>query len=282
MQSKTIRQLLQEGETLLSEAEIQDAHFDAFCLLQHAAGTDGTHLRLHYADEAEADVAERFLRLIRRRAQYEPLQYILGEWDFFGRSFSVGSGVLIPRPETEYLVRLAVDRLPKDGVLFDLCAGSGCIGISVASERPDARVFLIDKYDAPIRLCNENIRRLQVKNVTVLRADIASGLPAGLPIPDGIVSNPPYIESAILPQLQPEVQNEPVEALDGGEDGLRFYRYLRALWFPVLRDGGFLSMECGEGQPQTVAAMFPQCACIAPDYLGVQRFVTVVRHGKES
>lgn len=281
MRNETIRQVLRRGEALLTDSGIQDAEFDAFCLLQQALETDATHLRLHYPDAAEPAAADRFLRYIRRRASGEPLQYILGEWDFCGRSFSVGSGVLIPRPETEFLVSYAVRRLPYGGTLFDVCAGSGCIGISVALERPDVRVTLIEKYDEPLRYCFENIRKNNANNVAVLQSDMMEEASIDLPAPDGIVSNPPYIETDALAFLQAEVQREPREALDGGTDGLSFYRALRKRWFPLLREGGFLAVECGEGQPRAVAAMFSPDAQIARDYLDTERFVTIICHGKD-
>ncbi len=280
MHSESYHSLLKAGASVLLQAGVPDAEFDARCLLQKASGLDGTHLRMQY-DTLPCDaIAQEYHSYIARRVQGEPLQYILGEWDFYGHTFSVRPRVLIPRPETEYLAHTAIRSLPPNGILFDVCAGTGCIGLSAAAERQDAHVFLVDKYDDPVALCRKNADQIGVRNVTVLQHDLFRGFPHGLPAPDVIVSNPPYIPAAEMDTLQREVQHEPREALDGGADGLMFYRALRAQWYPALREGGVLSMECGEGQPEQVAALFPQGGEIAPDYLGVPRFVTVKSSGK--
>ncbi|MBQ7540875.1 MAG: peptide chain release factor N(5)-glutamine methyltransferase [Clostridia bacterium] len=274
MRNDTYRALLRMGEAALDAADAQDAAFDARCLLENAAGLSRTRLILAYDADVPDDVRTRYLHEIGRRAAGEPLQYILGEWDFCGFAFSVCPGVLIPRPETEFLVEKAVSLLPRNAVLYDVCAGTGCIGLSAALRRPDIQVCLFEKYPTPFSCLTENIRANSAQNVHAVLCDMLHGAPEGLPVPDGIVSNPPYIRTGDMAALQPEVQREPREALDGGADGLTFYRALRKKWFPQLRTGGFLSMECGEDQPSEVASMFDR-AQIEPDYTGVPRFVTV-------
>ena len=280
MRSDDYRALLRSGEDALTDAGIEDASFDARCLLEQCAGLDRTHLILSYGERVPDDVGTAYAWAIARRAAGEPLQYILGAWDFCGHSFAVRAGVLIPRPETEFLVRKAVSLLPRGGVLYDVCAGTGCIGLSVALCRPDAQVYLFEKYPSPFSCMQENISAHSAQNVHAVLCDMLQGTPDGVPQPDGIVSNPPYIRTSEMASLQSEVRREPREALDGGEDGCVFYRALQALWFPLLREGGFMSMECGEGQPQTVASLFGG-ALIEPDYLGTARFVTAFRNGKD-
>ena len=275
MTSETYRALLSQGEAALTAAGIADASYDARCLLESCAGLDRTHLILAYGECASAAVAGAYASAIARRAGGEPLQYILGAWDFCGNTFAVREGVLIPRPETEFLVDKAVSLLPTGGVLYDVCAGTGCIGLSVALRRPDAQVYLFEKYPAPFSCMQENICAHSAQNAHAVLCDMLQGVPQDVPAPDGIVSNPPYIRTSELSSLQREVRREPREALDGGTDGYLFYRALREKWFPRLREGGFLSMECGEGQPQTVAALFDN-ARIEPDYLGTSRFVTAL------
>ena len=233
---------------------------------------------LSYGETPPEDVRQAYLDKVKRRASGEPLQYILGAWPFCGYSFRVRDGVLIPRPETEFLVEQAVTLLPENAVLFDVCAGTGCIGLSVALQRPDVQVCLFEKYDAPFACLRENILVHSAQNAHAVLCDMLRGVPAGLPEPDGIVSNPPYIPASELPALPPEVRREPREALDGGADGLTFYRALRDQWFPLLREDGFLSMECGESQPPLIKSMFAH-AQIMPDYLGTDRFVTAFRKG---
>lgn len=276
MRSDDYRALLRQGETALGEAGVEDASFDARCLLEDCAGFDRTHLILSYGETPPEAVRERYLACIERRASGEPLQYILGAWTFCGHSFRVCEGVLIPRPETEFLAQKAIALLPENAVLYDVCAGTGCIGLSVALCRPDVQVYLFEKYELPFACLQENILVHSAQNAHAVLCDVHKGVPEGLPRPDGIVSNPPYIPARELPRLPREVRREPREALDGGEDGLTFYRALRDTWYPILPDGGFLSVECGEGQPACVTRMF-SCAAAETDYLGTERFVTAYR-----
>ncbi|MGN0636031.1 MAG: peptide chain release factor N(5)-glutamine methyltransferase [Acutalibacteraceae bacterium] len=280
MASETYRALLRQGEQYLQNAAVQDAAFEARCLLEAVCGTDRTGLIMLYAQAVPEKVRTAYSEKLRLRADGQPLQYILGEWDFMGHTFSVQPGVLIPRTETEFLAEWAIRHLPQNAVLYDVCAGTGCIGISVALERRDVQVYLFEKYDAPFQCLSENIRLLNVQNVTAIQRDMFDGVPEGVPMPQGIVSNPPYIRTRELPTLQKEVQKEPVEALDGGEDGLLFYRALREKWYPKIQNG-FLAMECGEAQPAQIAAMFPGDSEIDKDYIGTERFVIVYTQGKE-
>ena len=278
MHSNTYRALLRQGEAVLSASGVEDASFDARCLLEDCAGLDRTHLILAYEDTPDETIRTAFFDRVKRRSSGEPLQYILGAWPFCGNVFRVREGVLIPRPETEFLAEKAISLLPENAVLFDVCAGTGCIGLSVACSRPDVQVYLFEKYDAPFTCLRENILVHSAQNAHAVLCDMLENVPQGLPAPDAIVSNPPYIPASQMPTLSREVRREPREALDGGADGLTFYRALRQTWFPLLHRNGFLSMECGEGQPPDVAALFPH-AQIEPDYLGTDRFVTAFQKG---
>ena len=281
MPNKTYGELFREGQARLAAESVPDADFDARCLLSHAAGCALSALRMLYTDAADEDIQNRFAAYLARRASGEPLQYILGEWDFYDMSFTVREGALIPRPETEFLSLQAIRLLPKDGVLYDVCAGTGCVGLSAAMHRPDVQVLLFEKYDGAFAVLQDNMQRHALPNVRAVRRDMFLGVPDGLPLPDGIVSNPPYIVTDELSSLQREVQYEPRQALDGGADGLRFYRALREMWFPLLKENGFLCMECGEDQPSLVAAMFKHTARIDPDLTGTPRFVTILKEKTE-
>ncbi len=278
MENNTYRDLLRQGEAALSDAGVEDAAFDARSLLEDCAGLDRTRLILSYGEAPSASVRRTYLDRIGRRASGEPLQYILGAWTFCGYVFRVREGVLIPRPETEFLADKAARMLPENATLFDVCAGTGCIGLSVALRRPDVQVYLFEKYECPFACLQENILMHSAQNAHAVLCDMLQGVPAPLPCPDGIVSNPPYIPAPDMQTLPREVRREPMEALDGGADGLTFYRALRERWFPLLADGGFMSMECGETQPPKVAALFAH-AQIEPDYLGTDRFVTAFQKG---
>lgn len=275
MRSNTVAALLRAGEEQLETNGIPDAAFDARCLLAHALGYTLSELHLYSTDPVDTAVQANYAAFLSRRTSGEPLQYILGEWDFYDLSFTVRAGVLIPRPETEFLARQAIRLLPPGGVLYDVCAGTGCIGLSAAKHRPDIQVFLFEKYADAYSVLQDNLHRHSLANAHAVQRDMFLGATDGLPAPDGIVSNPPYIETAVLSSLQREVQHEPRSALDGGADGLRFYRALREKWFPLLRPNGFLSMECGEEQPPHLIKMFSAPSRIDPDFAGTDRFVTI-------
>ena len=220
MPNKTCGEVLREAAAVLMQSGVPDAAFDTRCLLAHCMGCSLSSLRLRAAECVPDGVRERFDALVCRRASGEPLQYILGEWDFYDRTFTVQQGVLIPRPETEFLVDEAVRLLPEDGVLYDVCAGTGCIGLSVAGRRQDAQVYLFEKYDDAYAVLLDNMERHALPNAHAVQRDMFLGAPDGVPSPDGIVSNPPYIKTDELPALQREVHCEPRQALDGGADGL--------------------------------------------------------------
>lgn len=244
---------------LLRDSGCESPEFDARCLVKHCFGYTETALLLNMQSPADPEKYGFFSECVKRRAAFEPLQYILGEWDFYKYTFKVKKGVLIPRPETELLVEYAVNNMRKTykGVIFDLCCGSGCIGISVAKRFPSCKVYCVDISDEAISLTKENALLLDAPNVEVVKGDIFEGTEAlSLPQPDMILSNPPYIISEEIPFLQKEVGFEPVLALDGGIDGLSFYRALSEKWFPYLTKGGTLAMECGENQANDILTMF--------------------------
>ena len=274
----TLRGLAREGAAFLTERGVADAAFDARQLLLHRFSLDPTDFLLHGdRSVSEAEVKD-FRALLERRAAGEPLQYILGQWDFCGGTFSVGPGVLIPRPETEQLAEICIEAVRARGlkVVYDLCAGTGCIGLTVAKACPQADVYLFELYDGAYAYLEKNAAAFGLPNVRLVRADVLQGAPEGLPAPDLIVSNPPYIRAEEIAGLQKEVGFEPVTALDGGADGYVFYRSIAEQWLPLLSKGGFAAMECGEGQPETVAALFgAHLHCdVVNDLYGVPRFVT--------
>ncbi len=187
--------------------------------------------------------------LLSRRIHHEPLQYVLGEWEFYGLPFKVGRGVLIPRQDTETLVETALP-LVKMGhkTVLDLCAGSGCIGITLA-KLGDAEVTLVEKSREAMKYLKQNVELNRV-SATVVEYDVLGTPPKGAV--DMIVSNPPYIRSKVVGTLSPEVKCEPRMALDGGEDGLVFYRAIANNWKSVLKDGGYLLFEIGYDQRDEV------------------------------
>jgi len=208
-----------------------------------------THLIAH-DDEPIEDVAESELTgLLRRRFEGEPLQYIRHKSEFYGRDFYVDSRVLIPRPETEIAVEVALERAPQKGRILDVGTGSGCIAISLALERPDLEVMGTDRSLEALAVASHNRRHLGAR-VGFLAADVLE--PARGPL-DVVISNPPYIPSAELDRLQTEVQHhEPHIALTPGADGLRVVRRLVYDALRVVKAGGFLILEVGYTQGESV------------------------------
>lgn len=273
----TISQVCSEGREYLMGCAVPDYSADAMLLLKAAFSLDSAKYLLKKDETADEKSIAVYRNMLERRAAGEPVQYIIGEWDFCGHVFSVGEGVLIPRPETEQLCDIA-DGIIKEKalrVVFDLCSGSGCIGISLALQNPDAQVFLFEISEAACGYIKRNIEQNAPGNVSLIKCDILSFNPKALPEPDMIISNPPYIPSAEIAYLQNEVKSEPRTALDGGEDGLMFYRSLAGSWLAALKKGGCLALECGENQAEKITEYLRENtqSRIITDMYGVQRFV---------
>ena len=280
----TAFELSKKAAALLEKAGVPDAAFDARSLVESVADIPHEKFILLRDNEVTDEQVREVEALCAKRALGVPLQYLLGSWEFFGYSFAVGEGVLIPRPETEELVSLTLEKMKEieNPVVFDLCAGTGCIGISVKHERPDASVYLIEKSDEAMSFLETNkIRNGFGSSIVSVKYDILDGFPSFLPEPDVIISNPPYIPTAELVLLQKEVGNEPPMALDGGKDGIDFYLMLAEKWFPYIKAGGFISVECGEGQAETIAGLFGENSTIIKDFYGAERFVFSPAHGRK-
>ena len=209
---------------------------------------------------AMGGVEERVEEMIARRCAGEPIAYVLGEWEFLGLPMEVEPGVLIPRPDTEVLAELAIRLVrSRDGGarVLDLCCGSGCVGVVIAKNVGDCRVILVDNSLKALRLSRQNVLRNNVtRNTTCIEADAMSAPPMLLGKFDLIVSNPPYVPTAEIPALDASVKDfEPREALDGGADGLDFYRAIIPRWKTILKERGVFLFECGEGQAQDIADM---------------------------
>ncbi len=262
----------------------EDPGFEASLLLEAVMGITREMLLRDGGREVLATEAEALNALVIRRKSGEPLQYLLGEWEFYGLPFAVGPGVLIPRPETELLVDEALRAVEglATPMLLDLCSGSGCIPIAVAKNRPDAGVWGVELSEDAYSYFKKNIELNLAQNVTPVHGN-ALELPLEILSRQWhvITSNPPYIASGQLSGLQAEVQQEPAMALDGGPDGLMFYRRLSTLCLPLLADGGLLAFEIGEDQGEAVKALLIQAGfvqiSIKKDYAGHHRVVTGIK-----
>ena len=278
----TISELEKLGSQKLRASGKENSDFDARCLLEFVLNLNPTQYLLNRSEEVDSVCAEKFLSLVERRSNGEPLQYILGKWEFMGLPFYVGEGVLIPRPETEMLVEYALDFLKdkKNPVVIDLCSGSGCIAISVAKHLPNAKVYAVEKSDLAFPYLKKNIWLNCVFNVSAVHGDIFDRTLLSDIKPDLILSNPPYIRSPEIASLQSEVRNEPSMALDGGEDGLVFYREIANGWLDRLGTGGAIAVECGEDQTEDIIRMFSEKTQYAEafnDLSGLPRMVTAIK-----
>lgn len=237
----------------LFAAGIDDYVFEAKQIIKHITGYSNQEVLMHYASHLTQYQQNNLTALIKQRIVRYPLQYIFGEWDFYGCTFKVGPGVLVPRADTETLVEKAVEFLKEreNAKALDLCSGSGCVGIAIAKQLPDADVVLLEKYDEAMRYLEKNITLNKAENVTAVKGDIFNGDAA-----DGrydiIVSNPPYIPSDEMETISPETHFEPENALFGGEDGMMFYRAITADYKKSLKDGGMLAFEVGMGESDSV------------------------------
>lgn len=275
----TLGELLKDVTGTLRQACIESAVFEGAVIVTECTQKSRAFIAAHPEKEISPAAAERAMSAARRRTAGEPLQYILGRWEFYSLSFKVRPGVLIPRPETELLcehVIKAASNITRPKIL-DLCCGSGCIAVAAAKELPRADVYAADLYDAPLALTAENAAANGV-NISIVKADALGAPPAQLGSGfDIIVSNPPYIPSGELPSLQREVQYEPQSALDGGPDGLGFYRAICENYTPLLTSGGMLCFEAGDGECGDISAVMV-CAGfddidVIKDYSGTDRVV---------
>lgn len=252
----TVSELFEKGKSILEEQGIDNFRNEARWIFESVFACGREYLIFHAYDTADDKKAAEFIDKIKKRASGIPVQYVIGSWDFYGESFAVGEGVLIPRPETELLVDFALDYLKckLKPVVIDLCAGSGCIGLTVAKNCPDARVILIEKSADAFSYLEKNLNSLGCGNARLICGDILDGFEAfDIPKPDLILSNPPYIESAAIESLQSEVHYEPLMALDGGDDGYMFYNAIAEKWLPYCSAA---AVECGEGQAERIKILF--------------------------
>lgn len=275
-----IKQLVKSAIEALSRSDAPES--EAYELVKHVFGVSRTDILLGHVPELSEDKVILFNELIKKRSTGYPLQYILGEWDFYGFTFKVNEGVLIPRNETEQIADEACNFLKnkKDAVIFDICSGSGCIGLSVAANNPDCRVYLFDISCHALACSKVNRELLSLDNAVILDYDIFSGFDSEkLPEPDVILSNPPYVTEAEFEVLETEIFHEPKEAIVADGDGLVFYRALCDKWIPYLNKDGFFMFESGEGQPGKIIEMISGdfTAKTETDMYGVCRFVSGVR-----
>ncbi len=247
-----VKFLYNKAKEELDKAGISDPAFNSMCLIEKVFNINKIQLNTEnpIADDKQGAY---FITLLGRRLSGEPLQYILGEWDFYGYKFKVGKGVLIPRDDTEVLLRLSLEFLKdKPGAkVLDLCSGSGALAV-VISKETDAEVTALEKSAEALPYLCENIN-LNKADINVIAGDVFK---CSDEFEDGefdlILSNPPYVKTDEIETLQKEISFEPKSALDGGADGLKFYRAIVKDYTSKLKHGGMMAFELGEGQFEEV------------------------------
>ncbi|MBR0112579.1 MAG: peptide chain release factor N(5)-glutamine methyltransferase [Clostridia bacterium] len=269
----TLLQASKLGTETLSHAGIENAANESIWILESVTGKTRSDILRIPSEAIGEDLLETYKEKLAERISGRPVQYILGKWEFYGREYYVNEGVLIPRPETEMLVDFALEYLKgrKNPVIVDLCAGTGCIGLTVASLIPDSQVYLVEKYDEAFAVLERNAEG--VTNAKAVKGDIFDEkLISSLPQCDLLLSNPPYIRHADIPSLQSEVLREPLTALDAGEDGLEFYRALGKIYGTICK--GAAAFECGEDQGAALRELLPGSEIIK-DCFGNDRMVVL-------
>ena len=273
----TIFEAYNDCKNQLKAAGIEDFVFEAKQIIKHITGFNNSQILTKYMTPLTDFQKNNLIAIIKQRLIHYPLQYIFGKWNFYGRDFFVGPGVLIPRADTETLVDVCLEcvkQKPSARVL-DLCAGTGCIGITIKGEAPSAEVTLVEKYDEAIFYLQKNTEynnaSVTLKQGDVLKTEGAEG------IYDLIVSNPPYVDEKDMKSLQTEVTFEPPTALAGGADGLDFYRHIVKEYKKYLNENGIMAFEVGINQAQSVAEIMQQNGFIdvgvRKDLDGVDRVV---------
>lgn len=276
----TVGQLLTNAAARLRAAGIGSAPMEAQLLLAHVLKRDRVWLAVNRDRAVPARDCERFARFVKHRSSRIPLQYILGETEFYGYTIFVSKHTLIPRPETELLVEQVI-RLwrPEYLTILDIGTGSGCIAVALAKELPQARITATDISARALAVASKNIAHHGLGGrITLVKADLVPGKRTAF---DVIVSNPPYIPSRQIAGLQPEVSRfEPVAALDGGHDGLGFFRRITELIGSVINPGGMAALEAGAGQAAEVGGLLLRALPggrveVIKDYSGSDRVVAI-------
>ena len=278
----TVRDYYINAKNLLQKSGIEDFAYDARLILENILSIGHNEWLISLNKTIPSEKLALLDEKLEKRQNRYPLQYILGEWNFYKYSFKVGEGVLIPRSDTEILVEKCCEYLKtvKQPKVLDLCAGSGCIGISIAKDFPQSAVFAVEKFDSALEYLNRNIEHNNATNVTVIKGDVLAG--------DGkdgvynlIVSNPPYIPPCEMEIISPETRFEPKTALLGGQDGMLFYKAIVKEYKNSLTKGGMLAFEVGINEDRKVAEILKTAdfknITVTKDFNGINRVVTAIK-----
>lgn len=251
-----IEELLKKGKIKLIENKMEDANLIARILLQFVLKLDRSELTLRQEQEVEENKEKKYEKAIQKILEGVPLQYITKSQEFYGLTFYVDENVLIPQPDTETLVEEVLKIVQKENKILDICTGSGCIGIALAYHLKNAKIMMSDISRKALEIAKKNALTNQVlEQVELIESNLFEKIEGKFNI---IVSNPPYIETNVIKTLSKQVQNEPKLALDGGEDGLSFYRKLAKEAPKYLEKDGYLCIEIGYHQKEKIIELIKE------------------------
>ena len=284
----TLRSAMARGLGCLRDAGIDSAQIDAEVLLRHVLGIEKARLYSALDEPLSAGHRRQFQDLLDRRMRREPVAYITGRKEFWSLDFVICPSALIPRPETELLVEVALQRLKSAAsgppTILDLGAGSGIIAVCLAKERLEAHIVAVDIASGALEVARINSRRHGVsERIDLIYGDLFAALGAEKRLFDLIVSNPPYIRTGEISLLAPEIsQWEPTIALDGGADGMEYYRRIIGAAHEYLAPGSSIVLEMGAGMASYVAELFARSGCYGPvsvyqDYEGKDRVIAAIK-----
>ncbi len=273
----TIFEAYNDCKRQLAAAGIEDYVFESKQIIKHITGYTNAQILTKYTQSLTEFQTNNLTVIIKQRLIRYPLQYIIGRWNFFGYEFFVGPGVLIPRSDTETLIDVCLESLKdrQSPTVLDLCAGTGCIGITIKGERTTAQVTLVEKFDEALTFTKKNAEHNNA-DVKIVKGDVLKTEGADGKY-DLIVSNPPYIDEIDMKTLQPEVAFEPATSLAGGSDGLDFYRHIAKEYKTHLEPNGVMAFEVGINQAEAVCEIMEKNGFVSvqkrADLNGIDRVV---------
>lgn len=255
-----IKELINYGKKVLSENKIEDSNIIARNLAEYILQIDRAKIITNDEKQVKEEDKHRYYLALIEIVQGMPIQYITNEQEFMKINFYVNENVLIPQPDTEILVEEVIKiskDIDKKISILDMCTGSGCIGISLSKNISNSYITMVDKSDKALEVakinCDKNLS--DNRNINIIKSDMFKNIKEKF---DFIISNPPYIKTTKIKTLSKQVQKEPKMALDGGEDGLKFYKILINEGYKFLNDGGYLCLEIGFDQKEEVAKLIEQ------------------------